>query len=165
MDQSGPWPKALELIIDRPENQPRFYRAAFGLVTLAFWAMWVYLMMPVVTLLGWAFGVSRFVNVMIVQGGLNDVTRLLGWYLLVAFTLCGSLILWAIYNWVRFHGATRRSNAPCVLANAQVAVALGVEESVLAGWQELKRLEVDFDDEGRFTAIRPAATARQDQAA
>jgi biofilm PGA synthesis protein PgaD len=157
MDQSGPWPKATELIIDRPEGQPPLHRAAFGLVTLVFWAVWIYLMMPAVTLLGWAFGISRFVDIMIAQGGASDVARLIGWYLLVIGLMTGSLISWALYNWVRFRGATRRGNATSALANAQVAAHMRVAEATLARWQETRLLEVDFDDEGRYTRIAAAA--------
>ena len=153
MDQSGPWTKASELIIDRPEGQPPLHRAAFGVVTFAFWAMWIYLMMPALTLLGWAFGASRFVDVMIVQGGAMDVVRLLVWYLLVILIMCGSLIGWALYNWRRFRNATRRSNTLKPLANANVAARLGVEERVLADWQQRKVMDVEFDEHGRIAAV------------
>jgi biofilm PGA synthesis protein PgaD len=162
MDQSRPWAKTPELIIDRPEAQPPLQRAAFGIVTLAFWAAWVYLMMPAVTLLGWAFGVSRFVDVMIKQGGAFDVVRLIGWYLLVISVMCGALIGWAMYNWARFRGMTRRSNAPRPLSNSRAAAHLGVEEKVLGGWQRAKVLEVYFDDHGAIAAIEPARTRSEE---
>jgi len=166
MDQSGPWPQSTELIIDRPDQQPPLQRAAFGLVTLAFWAMWIYLMMPALTLLGWAFGASRFVDVMVTRGGATSVVHLLGWYLLVISVMCGSLIGWALYNWRRFRSATRRGNADALTATARVAAHLRVDEPLLARWQRLKLMDVDFDDAGRITRIAvPPARAKESQPA
>lgn len=162
MDKSRPWVKTPELIIDRPEAQPPLQRAAFGIVTLAFWAAWVYLMMPAVTLLGWAFGVSRFVDVMIKQGGAFDVVRLIGWYLLVISGMCGALIGWAMYNWARFRGVTRRSNSARPLGNTWVAAHLGVDERVLNSWQQLKVLKVLFDEHGQMAGVQSADTLSEE---
>jgi biofilm PGA synthesis protein PgaD len=153
MDQPRPRAPASELIIESPQHQPRLHRAAFGLVTLAFWALWLYFMMPAVTLLGWAFGISRFVDVMIVNGGALAVVRLLGWYLLIIAILSGSLIGWAVYNWTRFRNSTRRSNASRPVADAVVAARLGVDRHVLARWQRARSMQVNFDDEGRFAGV------------
>lgn len=155
MDQSRPWAKAPELIIDRPDAQPPLQRAAFGIVTLAFWAVWAYLMMPAMTLLAWAFGASRFVDVMIVKGGALDVVRLIGWYLLVISVMCGTLIGWALYNWARFRNASRRGTESRPLPNAWVAAHLGANEKALATWQGQKILQVTFDEEGQIAVIQP----------
>jgi len=153
MDKSRSWIKTSKLIIDHPAAQPPLHRAAFGLVTLAIWLLWLYLLMPAVTLLAWAFGALRFVDVMVVQSGASSVFRLLGWYLLIVVILSGSLIGWALYNWIRFRNSDRRGARRGVQEHQAIADHLGVDARLLAGWQLARWVRVQFDRDGRIAEI------------
>src|SRR6185295_4483331 len=104
MDQSGPrHPSALKSpLIERPDLQSPRQRTIYGALTLAFWAFWFYLWLPVLALLAWSLGVQQAFKYMVVLGGYRDVIHLLGIYAMIILLLGGGLVLWAIYNILRF---------------------------------------------------------------
>jgi biofilm PGA synthesis protein PgaD len=150
------------LIIERPDLQSRPQRMVSAALTTVFWALWLYLWMPVVALLGWAFGFSRFYDEMVRREGYKPLAELLGWYGLSIGLLAGSLVCWALYNLLRFRGRERRTARPLVRV-AQVAEGAGVDADTLLLWQRARVLSVTHDDDGRiesvdvFSAVAPVA--------
>lgn len=153
MDKSGPWPSAEHLIIDRPERQPPLQRAAYGALTFAFWAVWVSLWLPLVTFLGWVFGVDRFIDVMLIQDGWNSLLALLKLYGTAIVVCAGTLVLWAAYNWVRFRNSTRRSGPQFPLRLHEIARRTGAPPEMVMEWQCARRLRVLFGAGGRYTRV------------
>ena len=152
MDKPRSWPPP-NLIIDRPDQQKRGHRVLFGTLTLVFWMAWVYLWLPLITLLGWLFGVQQFYEIMIQQGGLVNLKESLIFYSTGIFTVTGSLILWATYNWVRFSGKDRRQTRPVSSGSAAMAKFLKVSEAVIVGWQRACRISVTHHDDGRLASV------------
>src|SRR5690606_358984 len=68
------------LIIERPDLQSRSQRLISTTLTTLFWALWIYLWLPAVALLGWWLGVSRFYEEMVRLEGYRPLVELLGWY-------------------------------------------------------------------------------------
>src|SRR5664279_4021374 len=99
MDKSGPRHNALKSpLIERSDLQSPRQRTLYGALTLAFWAFWVYLWVPVLAFLAWTLGVEQAYKYMVVLGGYHDVIHLLGIYSLIILLLGGALVLWAMYN-------------------------------------------------------------------
>lgn len=126
MNDPGAMP---ELIIDRPELQPRIQRTVFGTLTLLAWSAYIYLWMPLVTLGAW------WLSVRIGRGEFStspapfvDVELFI--LLLKAASLAIAMMIgWAEYNRLRFQGKERRGARPLV-SPEQSAQALGVTEGV-----------------------------------
>jgi biofilm PGA synthesis protein PgaD len=167
MDESGPRPDAARpLIIERPELQSRPQRVVSAGMTAVFWAMWAYLWLPAVALLGWALGFERFYEEMVRREGLGRVLELLGWYAAVIALLAGSLVLWATYNYLRFRGVERRQSQRPVGLDGLAAFAR-IEPARLLLWQQARVMTVTHDDDGAIAGVEPfpGSPAREDAVA
>jgi len=170
MEKPGPGTASPRpLIIERPDLQSRSQRLISTTLTAFFWALWIYLWLPAVALLGWWLGATRFYEEMVRLEGYKPLVELLGWYALCIAALAGSLICWAVYNLVRFRGRERRKARPLVRV-AQVAEHVGVEPDTLLVWQRARILRVMHDEAGRIESVdtvavpsgQPAVRAAED---
>ena len=153
MEKSGPRHTAMKSpIIERSDLQSPRQRTLSGALTLAFWAFWFYLWLPVLALLAWTLGVQQAFKYMVVLGGYHEVIRLLGLYSLIILLLGGGLVLWAIYNIIRFHGVERRTaNQP--VTPTEIGRDFGKDPKSVARWQSERRLYVTHDQEGRIAHV------------
>ena len=126
------------LIIERPDLQSRSQRLISTTLTAFFWALWLYLWLPVVALVGW--------------------------YAVCIVALAGSLIVWALYNIFRFRGRERRKARPLVRVG-QVAEHVGVEPDTLLAWQRARILHVMHDEAGRIESVEAIAVPSGEQGA
>jgi biofilm PGA synthesis protein PgaD len=153
MDQSGPWHIALKSpLIERPDLQSTQQRTVYGALTFAFWAFWLYLWVPVLALLAWSLGVEQAYKYMVVLGGYHTLAKVLGMYALVVLLLGGGLVLWAIYNIVRFRGVERRTASPPVTP-AEIGRDFAQDPQQVASWQGAKRLGVSHDAAGGIERV------------
>lgn len=153
MDQSGSRHSALiSPLIARPDLQSPRQRTLYGVLTLAFWAFWFYLWLPVLALLAWALGLQQAYKYMVVLEGYQQVVHLMGIYSLVILLLGGVLVLWATYNIFRFRGVERRSATPPVTP-AEIGRAFGQDPDAVARWQGAQRLYVRHDERGTIAGV------------
>jgi biofilm PGA synthesis protein PgaD len=153
MDQSGPRNIALKSpLIERSDLQTAQQRTLYSLLTLAFWAFWFYLWLPVLALLAWSLGVQQAFKYMIVLGGYHDVLRLLGMYALIVLLLGGGLVMWAVYNIVRFRGVERRTD-PLPVTPAEIGRNFGQDPKSVVRWQSEQCLCVTHDNQGRIAHV------------
>lgn len=134
MEKPGPRTTARPLIIERPDLQSPPQRVLSAGLTALLWAVWAYLWLPVIALLGWLFGASRFYEEMVVASGDVALLELLGWYALVIGLLAGSLVCWASYNFIRFRGKERRSIRRATTIE-EIAARAGFKPDVVRRWQ------------------------------
>jgi biofilm PGA synthesis protein PgaD len=153
MDKSGPRYPALKYpIIERPDLQSLQQQTIYGALTIVFWALWFYLWLPVLAFFAWLLGVQQAYKYMIVLEGYHDVIRLLGVYSLVIVLLGGSLVLWALYNIIRFRGIENRT-ATSAITPAEIGRDLGMDPVALERWQKAQRLYVTHDQAGRVARV------------
>ena len=153
MDKSGPRHTALKSpLIERSDLQTPRQRTLYGALTLVFWAFWIYLWVPVIALLAWALGVEQAYKYMVVLGGYRDVINLLGIYSLIILLLGGGLVVWALYNIVRFRGIENRTSALPVTP-AEIGRDFGQDPASVARWQSEQRLYVTHDEHGRIAHV------------
>jgi len=153
MEESGPRHTPLKSpLIERSDLQSPRQRTLYGALTLAFWAFWFYLWLPVLALLAWALGVQQAFKYMVVLGGYHEVIRLLGIYSLIIVLLGGGIVFWANYNITRFSGVERRRVNPPVTP-ADIGRDFGQDPKSVARWQSEKRLYVKHDDEGHIAGV------------
>ncbi|MES2547554.1 MAG: poly-beta-1,6-N-acetyl-D-glucosamine biosynthesis protein PgaD [Pseudomonadota bacterium] len=140
------------LIIEKPELQSAMHRYGWGLVTFAFWSIYVYLWLPLITLLAWWAGVYLFNIHMVKLQGYDGLLSKLALYSFVIVSLSALLIGWANIERLRFQGVKRRLGRAEISAG-QVAHHYKLQESHLVEFRQKKSLEVHFSDEGHIAKI------------
>ncbi|RUQ36568.1 MAG: poly-beta-1,6-N-acetyl-D-glucosamine biosynthesis protein PgaD [Candidatus Competibacteraceae bacterium] len=138
---------ALAFIIDSPSLQSTSKRIVWKLVTLIFWGLWFYLWLPLATLIAWMLGIYIGYQEIIVLQSYRQALVTGEYYILIAALLGGTLIIWALVQWLRFHNRERRKRRPDIGMEA-LAVYYQLDPSDLRQWQTAQRLIVHHDERG-----------------
>ena len=137
-----------------------------ALLTVLFWGVWLYLVLPLVSLLLWAFGV-RFLVEQIRRGGYEGLLGSLITYGVVLLVLVSLLALWIAWNVVRYGGSSdRRTVKRAEVPDWVVRETLRLDDKLLAMLRTERLVRVDFKGEGvvvipdaRPLAVSPATPA------
>jgi len=121
-------------------------------LTLAAWSLWMYLLMPLLTLLAWMIGWKRLSTELLTPEGIGLLMHYLPAYLTVLGLLCGSLIAWALFNWWRFADRERRRETKSPTPE-QLALDLRLPLEDMRRWQSMQRLVVQHDEHGHPTGV------------
>nr|CDQ37556.1 hemin storage system protein [Virgibacillus halodenitrificans] len=143
---------ALELpeIIHRPDLQSRRQRGVFALLSGLGWMLWLYLFLPLSTLLGWAFGSERFQSYVIDSHEHSWASLTI---YAVTVVLAGmALLIWAFYNYRRFRHADRR-RPPAPLTTERLAASFGVSEAQVEHLQRSRVTTLHHDARGHIVGI------------
>lgn len=141
-----------KLVINQPKLQTLKQKYAYSLIAFVFWALWLYLLQPIIALMAWLFGFEVFYANMILMGGWEGLSQKLITYLVTLAIMAVVFYGWALYNRYRFQGKIRRgkywkSNVLTLASEFNVS-----EEQVLK-CQTSKRLELHFDDHGKIIEV------------
>lgn len=119
-------------------------------LTTLFWGLWIYLIMPLVSLLLWFAGYQVFVEQMITLGGYEVLLERIAHYGLVVLATMVATLIWVVWNVQRYgHHNIRTHEIAAVTVHETAAVAgLGAQE--VERLQECPRLVVDFDEQDRL---------------
>lgn len=147
-------PSPADVVIERPDLQSRRQRLIYSTATAVAWAVWMYLWLPAVTLLAWAFGIRRFVHEIAVPDAETVVTSGL-LYAVVISILGGGLLLWSRYNLRRFGGKSRRRSAPRV-SDEEIRRHFSLSRGMLADVRRSRRVVVHHDASGMVVDTEPA---------
>jgi biofilm PGA synthesis protein PgaD len=145
------------LIIERPDLQDWQQKTVFGILTAAFWLLWILLWMPLITLAGWFFFGFQFNFQMFELRGAARFLNVLVLYLIVVACLGGSLTLWALYNHYRFKGVDRRKEMAAP-THDDVAEWTNHPPEQIAAWRHMSIMTVHHDAKGhieKVTALTP----------
>ncbi len=93
--------------IHAPELLTPPQRARDTLLTAAMWAFYLYLWVPLISLLAWLLGFELAYDVMIRSGGARNNASLLFGYAKVVGVICCTITSWSILYRLRFHRVTR----------------------------------------------------------
>ena len=130
-----------------------------ALLTVLFWGVWLYLVLPLVSLLLWAFGV-RFLVVQIRRGGYEALLGSLLTYGVVLLVLVGLLAFWITWNVVRYGGSSdRRTVKRMEVPDWVVRGKFRIDDSLLSVLRARRLVRVDFegDDVVLIADARPRA--------
>ncbi|MEY4729816.1 MAG: hypothetical protein RL020_974 [Pseudomonadota bacterium] len=140
------------LILNVPERLSIPRRLAYRALTLAFWMGWIYLWIPLITLLGWLGGFALFRDEFIVMEGWQAFVDNFPTYSLVVVIMAGVLFFWALTNWYRFANREARKAVNHISMQEQ-ADALQVSKNNLTNWQQQKRMVVYHDEHSRILKV------------
>lgn len=131
-------------------DQPKFVRnksVGYGLVFLG-WFLWIWLFIPLLTFLLWVFETFVIYRQITTYSAENSPMSIALIFLLIAFCISG-LILWACYNWFRFHNVERRI-APESLTTSDVAKDFKITEETVTQLKHAKNITLHYDGIGNF---------------
>lgn len=146
-----PEPRDHDLVVDRPELQRDPQRMIYSTLTLIAWVAWVYLWLPLASLVGWYFGIRIFVREVSVPDPGTMVMVVLT-YLTVVVVLGGTLLVWSRYNVHRFRGKERRGEVPH-LDDADVRDWFGVEQELLEHLRSTDSMTLHLDGDGHVKDV------------
>ena len=116
-----------------------------ALLTVLFWGVWLYLVLPLVSLLLWALGV-RFLVAQIRRGGYEGLLGSLITYGVVLLVLIGLLAFWITWNVVRYGGTSdRRTVKRMEVPDWVVRGKFRIDDSLLSVLRAERLVRVDFE--------------------
>lgn len=140
------------LIIEKPELQTNVQRYGWTTVTFAFWAIYIYLWLPLITLVAWWVGVKLFHLHMIQLHGYEGLVDKLGLYSVIIFIVSITLIGWAEIDRMRFKNQLRRTDHTPITVG-EVAKKYNLQEHELNLLRQKKSMVVHFSDDGIISEI------------
>ncbi|MEM7252109.1 MAG: poly-beta-1,6-N-acetyl-D-glucosamine biosynthesis protein PgaD [Pseudomonadota bacterium] len=104
----------IDLVIDRPDRQSLGQRYGHLALTVMFWAIWLYLWLPLITLVMWGLGIHRFYDRMVFLEGYRVFLENIVLYQSVIVAIGVIYIGWALWNNLRFKDIERRKATPLI---------------------------------------------------
>jgi biofilm PGA synthesis protein PgaD len=144
------------IVINRPELQSPLQRVTTRGITLVFWVIWIYLWLPLISLVAWWVGIQLFREHMLDNDGYQALFNDMHQYALTITFIAVALIGWARYNLLRFRDKDNRKASKHVDL-ADQAQYLKIEAQQLCQWQTAKRLVIHHDKQGDITDVETAA--------
>ncbi len=139
------------LIIDRPELVSASRRTLYGFLTALVWAVWIYLWLPLVSLLAWFLGAQRFVDVVLPLQQREDLLTLQQYAAILLLTIVVTA-LWSLYN-LRHFGHHDRRHAPSPIDDAEIAQDFHLRPQILADLRDSRRATLDVDEDGELRGL------------
>jgi biofilm PGA synthesis protein PgaD len=138
-------------IIYRPDLLPRKNRVFFSGITLFAWGIWVYLFLPLISVIAWWAGVEMFARFMLdPDERIYMVT--LSMYLIVISGAALVIFGWSRYNLLRFQGQDRRSKMPPV-SNKMTEDRFYIDSDSLDRIHRSKIMVLELDTDGHFRQV------------
>ena len=141
-----------QIIIDRPTLRSPGMRTRDAVLTFLMWGVYFYLWLPLISLAGWWFGFKLFYDEMIIRGGYDGLTRVIGWWGLTIVLIVSTVLLWSYSNRIRFRGHERRQNSAPV-SDEVTAEYFNVTEADFARLKTAHRAVLVWDEAGQLTEI------------
>ncbi len=148
--------RAVDAVYRHPGGAHPINRNIFGTFTLLAWSGYLYLWLPLITLLAWTLGLHTAWTEWVRQHQSVDVGAL-ALAAGVSFALCMTLVLWAEHDRRRFTGKERRSRAQDV-ASTEVARNLGASTEVLTALQGAAVVRVHCRSDGSPESVEVLRT-------
>jgi poly-beta-1,6-N-acetyl-D-glucosamine biosynthesis protein PgaD len=133
-----------------------------ALLTVFFWGVWLYLVLPLVSLLLWALGV-RFLVEQIRLGGYEGLLGSLITYGVVLLVLVSLLAFWITWNVVRYGGSSdRRTVKRAEVPDWVIRGKFRIDDSLLSVLRTERLVRVDFEGDDVVVIVdeRTRATSR-----
>jgi biofilm PGA synthesis protein PgaD len=132
---------------EAPQELTRQERARDAIITAVLWAVYLYLWVPLVSLLAWALGFEFAYDVMVRAGGARDLLPILLEYTVIVAIIFSAFTLWSLSNRLRFKHLNRRSRRDPVPDEA-LAEYFRIPMSQIATMRARQVLHVTVDADG-----------------
>jgi poly-beta-1,6-N-acetyl-D-glucosamine biosynthesis protein PgaD len=133
-------------VFTRDEVRSPLRRAVEGFITIVCWAIYLYLILPLFTLVLWFFGIQTIYYEFIGAKGYEELIRLLqngGITILVIFLIISG---WTYYNYIWFlHRGERRIGQARISNDVELAGLLGTETAVMEAVRRSHSMEIRIE--------------------
>ena len=147
MEESGSRSSNPE-IIDSWQIKSRSRIFLESLVTLAFWTGFLYLLIPMVTLLLWIFGFKIAYAELIGAEGLNELVKIIKDSGIIIFFITLIIMAWGYYNYLLFRiRGDRRGSRVMICFDEDFASRYHLDLQTLRAAKEEPRLSVTLADD------------------
>ena len=145
MEKSGQGPTHPD-IISKDEIKSPLRRVVENFITVVCWGIYLYLMLPLFTLVLWVFGIRTIYDQIVGAGGYEGLLHLLKNGGITTLVIVAIIWGWARYNYLRFkyHGERRMSRVR-ITSDDEIGRWLGVESRAMAPIRSAHRLEVHIE--------------------
>lgn len=140
---TAPRPLRHPEILYRPELQSAGQRTLYSVLTVIAWTVWLYLFVPLLSLLAWWFGIDAFSRYLLEPGDRSDLETLLRYTGVVVLSAM-VIVAWSVYNLRRFGGLDRRKPVPPV-SDAELRARHEIDAATLAALREQRRIVLHMD--------------------
>lgn len=138
-----------KLIIDRSRLVSTPKRIVAGGITALFWFAWIYLWLPLLTLLAWTVGIHHAYIQLLPSVETEGIMNLAFTYFAIVLGLGITLMVWALSEYLRFRNVRRRIE-PTAVGIFELARYADVNPTLLMQWQAARRIVVHHDSNARF---------------
>ncbi len=117
------------------------------------WIMWIYLLIPLVTLTSWMLGEKKLINQMRWFGGYKSLLELMQLY---AFTLLVMIVLW--FSWISIkliRKSSKRTKTQQVVTDTELCEFYQVNADELNQCRNATLTTVFFNDQGHIIRLEP----------
>lgn len=144
-------------LIRKPSAQAPLRRVLWGFVTAAFWGLYVYMWLPLITLVLWLLGVRTTFFELYARN--HHVDSFLVFAIPVIASVCAILLIaWAEYNRLRFSTRDRRAPQRDVTA-AEVASKLGATVELAQVLGQTKVVTLHMSELAEPESMQPMFTS------
>lgn len=142
-----------EYIINAPQLQSLRKRIGALLVWAVCWIMWIYLLVPLVTLSSWVLGDKNMINEMRWFGGYKSLLELMEIYVVTLLVMVALWLCWVLYRTVR--SRVMHPLAHKVVNDAELCAFYQVKTGELQQCRDAVMITVYFDDHGHIVHLDP----------
>lgn len=140
-----------QYIIDAPQLQSLSKRFGSFLVWIICWLMWIYLLLPLLTLAGWLMGDHNLTDGMRWFGGYKSLLQLLEIYVMTLLALIALWAAWVIYHFVQRPALIAAAGR--IVTTTEIESYYQVDTEELAQCRAAQCVTVYFDDHGQIIKL------------
>jgi biofilm PGA synthesis protein PgaD len=140
------------ICIDSPELLTERERLRDTLATGFMWMLYVYLWLPLISLLAWVMGFEFAYDVMVRAGGAAGLETVLFWYAVAITTILIAFGTWSLSNRWRY-GSRNRRKAHDPVTDPSYMAYFGISAGELAQLRSGRCLALELDSAGGIGEI------------
>jgi len=140
-------------IINTPQLQSLQKRVGALFVWVICWVMWIYLLIPLVTLSSWVLGDKKMINEMRWFGGYKSLLELMQIYVVTLLVMVALWVCWIVYRTLRSRATL--SAAHKIVNDMELCAFYQVKADELQQCRNAAMITVHFDDLGHIVHLDP----------
>ena len=142
-----PRPRDACPIVDKPEIKSKLMLYSEWTFTTILWTLYVYLLMPIVTLILWIFGVKIMYVQLFEQSGFTQMLEVIWGGGQIALVIILSFFIWSYYNYLIFRIRGERRNRQVLISqDEELAKAFNINPDLLPEAKEHHRFFVNLEN-------------------
>lgn len=141
-----------DVLINEPELQNLSHKLGDTVITGVMWGIYLYLWLPLISLVAWLFGIQLFYHELIEAGGYLELLDRITLYATVIPTILVVIFGWSLSNQRRFRGQERR-NAVSEISPAEMTAFFDVTPAEFERLRDASRIVIAIDENGKIEHI------------